>query len=521
MPSAPLLSVRDLSVRLPSESGFLPVVRGVSFDIAPGEFAAVVGESGCGKSMTAMALSRLPPTDRAEISGSVRLDGRDLLALSPHDLRTVRGRGISYVFQDPSSSLNPVLSIRTQLREALPPGTSRDEADRLLFGLLETVRVPDPARVLRSYPHELSGGLQQRVGVAMAVAASPRLLVADEPTTALDVTTQRSVLELLDRIRRERGIALLLITHNLGLVARHADNVHVMYAGEIVESGPVTDVLGHPAHPYTEGLLGAVPSLDLQSIDDLHGIPGRVPMPSEWGAGCAFAPRCARHIPECDVSQSVCQSVCLSVPSSDGSTDGPTDRRTDRPTDGPTDGPTDRQTDRRFCRCLRAGFSLLEVMAVLLILSILAGFVVGQSKLAKVKGEEARARTDLAHIHAALDRYHDAFGHYPSSADTVRESGRPEGSCIVTNLRAWAEAPSWMSDGVDNADDVYCLRNYFPEATERRGDDDAPFTGLDPWNRPYRYIHDPDVAPDVYRVFSFGPNDPKGEYPDRWIFFDR
>ncbi len=473
----PVLSVRNLCVGLRTETGVSRVVRDVSLDVAPGEFAAIVGESGCGKSMTAMALSRLPPTDNADVSGSVLLDGTDLLRLPPRRLRAMRGRGIAYVFQDPSSSLNPVLTIRTQLREALPPGTPRAETDRILTELLETVRVPDPARILKSYPHELSGGLQQRVGVAMAAAASPRLLVADEPTTALDVTTQRSVLELLDRLRRERGIALLLITHNLGLVARHADTVHVMYAGEIVESGPVREVLGHPAHPYTEGLLGAVPSLDMRSIDDLRGIPGRVPMPSEWGTGCAFAPRCPKAAPRC---------------------------RTDHP-----------------CRQLRrTGFSLLEVLASLVILSMLAAFVVGQSRLAKIRGEEARARSELGAVHAALERYRDAMGHYPSSLDTAStDSGEPPGSCIVTNLLAWAKAPSWTMDGVTSADQVFCLRNFMPEASGRHRDDDAPFTGLDPWNRPYRYLHDPDATPDSYRLFSYGPNDPTGKYPTRWIFF--
>ena len=473
----PVLSVRHLCVGLRTEAGASRVVRDVSFDVAPGEFAAIVGESGCGKSMTAMALTRLPPTDRADVSGSVLLDGEDLLRLSPRRLRALRGRGIAYVFQDPTASLNPVLTVRTQLREALPPGTPRAETDRILTGLLETVRVPDPARVLRSYPHELSGGLQQRVGVAMAAAASPRLLVADEPTTALDVTTQRSVLELLDRLRRERGIALLLITHNLGLVARHADTVHVMYAGEIVESGPVPDVLGHPAHPYTEGLLGAVPSLDMQGIDDLRGIPGRVPLPSEWGEGCAFAPRCPKAGPRC-------------------------------------------RTEHPCRRARRAGFSLLEVMASLLILAILAGFVVGLSRLAKTRGEEARVQADLGAIHAALERYRDAMGHYPSSRETAAsDSGEPEGSCVVTNLSAWAEAPAWMMDGVTSADDVFCLRNFLPEASERRRGGDAPFTGLDPWNRPYRYFHDPDISPDTYQLLSYGPYDPKGKNPSRWIFF--
>ena len=478
MPS-PALSVRDLCVSLPTEAGYLDIVRHVSLDVMPGEFAAIVGESGCGKSITAMALALLPPTDRAAVSGQVLLDGRDLLTLPPEELRGVRGRGIAYVFQDPSSSLNPVLSVRTQLREALPPDMPRKEADRRLAELLETVRIHEPERILRSYPHELSGGLQQRVMVAMAAAASPRVLVADEPTTALDVTTQQSVLELLDNLRRERGIALVLITHNLGLVARHADRVHVMYAGEIVESGAVPDVLGHPSHPYTAGLIGAVPSLDMKGPGDLRGIPGRVPMPSEWGEGCAFAPRCARAVPECRLPR------------------------------------------RRTClRPLRAGFSLLELMAVLLILAMLAGLVIGQARLARVRGEEARVRIDLGHVATALERYRESMGHYPSSAD-AKSDGSGDGSCIVTNLNAWDSAPVWMMDGVENADDVHCLKNFFPEANEVQEDGDEPFSGLDPWSRPYRYFHDPETAPDTYRVFSLGPNDPDGTHPDRWIFLER
>jgi len=291
----PLLHIDSLRVSFPAERpGQTPlaVVRDVTFSVQSGEFAALVGESGCGKSITALSLTRLPPTDQAIVEGDVRLDGKSILALTGRKLRHVRGRGIAYVFQDPTSTLNPVLRIGEQLREALPPSLSAAQGRAQLLELLATVQLPDPSHILRQYPHELSGGMQQRVVVAMAAASRPRLLVADEPTTALDVTTQQHVLELLDALRRQRDMGLLLITHNLGLVARYADRVGVMYAGELVETGQAVSVLAHPRHPYTAGLLASVPSLDLKSVTDLQGIPGRVPHPSEWPGGCAFAPRC-------------------------------------------------------------------------------------------------------------------------------------------------------------------------------------------------------------------------------------
>ncbi len=472
----PILSVRGLSVAFPSPhrrrkgppdtgDGAIPTVRDVSFDVRRGEFAALVGESGCGKSLTAMAIMRLPPTDGAVLGGSVRVAGREVLSLPARELRTLRGRMVSYVFQDPSSSLNPVLAVRTQLREALPRGLSQAEAEHRLRTLLETVRVPDPERILRAYPHELSGGLQQRVGIAMAAAADPALLVADEPTTALDATTQRSVLELLDRLRRERGIALLLITHNLGIVARHADNVHVMYAGEIVESGPADTVLRTPAHPYTRGLLGAVPALDLDGLGHLHGIPGRVPPPEERGEGCAFAPRCERAEEECHAPAA----------------------RTPRPVGA-----------NRTVRCRRLAFTLLETLTVLLILSLLAGLTVGQIRLAKVRRDEAHARAELALLGHALEQYRAAFDEYPPS---VRAEGDTPDTVAVTNILAWTHAPAWiLSDGVD---DTFCLGNFLPSAEQQRSI--SGFSGLDPWNHPYWYRHDPEAAPDSYLLYSQGP----------------
>ena len=565
--AAPLLSVRGLSIAFPTteDPAPAPVVRDVSLDVARGEFAAVVGESGCGKSLTAMSLTRLPPTDRALVRGSICFDGRELLDLPPKELRAVRGRGIAYVFQDPAGALNPVLRIRTQLAEALPPGTPRAEADRRLRALLETVRVPEPDRILRAYPHELSGGLQQRVGVAMAAAADPLLLVADEPTTALDATTQKSVLELLDSLRRERGIALLLITHNLGLVARHAESVHVMYAGEVVESGPAAEVLRAPVHPYTRGLFAAVPSLDMRGIDDLQGIPGRVPLPGERGEGCAFAPRC----PHAEAACARPEARILHTRSSHAEAEGAAAARpishaefaeyaeaegaararqkshaefaeyaeplrgmnltrssqsTQRQRHGssaahlspltshlsplPSSLPPSERGGAaggaavpRRVRCRRA-FTLLETLTVILVLTVLAAIVVGQARLAKIRGEEARARAELGQIRSALEAYRDAFNFYPPSAE--EENGKAT-ICVLTNIHAWAHAPSWCLSDDPNTDDVYCLRNYLP-GSEPQEDSVAGFSGLDPWNHPYFYRHDPDEAPDSYLLYSAGPD---------------
>lgn len=300
----PLLDVEQLRVRFPAgpDQEPLTVVRDATFTVQPGEFAALVGESGCGKSITALSLTRLPPTDTALVEGRQRFEGRDLTALSARDLRLLRGRGIAYVFQDPASALNPVLRIGEQLREAFPRGSHRGaRREAACEDLLRQVRLQEPRAILRAYPHELSGGMQQRALIAMAIAARPRLLVADEPTTALDVTTQRQVLDLLEELRTALGMAVLLITHNLGIVARFAERVHVMYAGETVESGETRALLTTPRHPYTTGLLAAVPRLDEPSIERLRGIPGRVPPPSEWGHGCVFAPRCRQALACCAV----------------------------------------------------------------------------------------------------------------------------------------------------------------------------------------------------------------------------
>ena len=297
-PASPLLEIRGLSVGFRSGGDDVVVVRDVSFSIGEGETVALVGESGCGKSVTALSLTRLLPQPPAYYpAGRILLEGRDVLEMSSAELRGIRGSEIAYVFQDPGTALNPVFRIGFQLEEAVSGNKkeSREEALRLL----SLVGLPDAESCLRAYPHELSGGMQQRVVIAMALACRPKLLVADEPTTALDVTIQAQILDLLKNLQSEFKMAVLLITHNLGLVADVADRVNVMYAGSLVESGGVVDVLSNPQHPYTEGLLKAVPRLDAaQTGERMQGIEGAVPVPGQLPAGCPFAPRCSR-VMEC------------------------------------------------------------------------------------------------------------------------------------------------------------------------------------------------------------------------------
>lgn len=271
-----LLEVSHLRVAFHRDGKEIVPVRDVSFAVPAHGRVALVGESGCGKSLTALSLARLSPTDRATVTGEIRFTGK-----------------IAYVFQNPTDSLNPVMRIADQIREALPKGLSRAAQMARVVELLTRTGLPDPQRAAHAYPCELSGGQQQRCMIAMALAAEPDLLVADEPTTALDVTTQKQVLELIDSLAAETGMAVLLITHNLGLVAGRMDVVNVMYAGRIVESGPVLEVLSAPRHPYTKGLLAAVPALDAPRDAPLADIPGTVPPPDAWPSGCAFWPRCA------------------------------------------------------------------------------------------------------------------------------------------------------------------------------------------------------------------------------------
>jgi peptide/nickel transport system ATP-binding protein len=293
---APLVAIRGLAVAF----GGQPALRGIDLDVASGEAVGLVGESGCGKSVTWLAALGLLPA-RAQVGGSVRIDGTELIDAPAATLDRVRGGRIAMIFQDPASSLNPVHRIGRQITEALTlhrgmtGRAAREEARRLL----DQVGIPDAARRLDAYPHELSGGQNQRVMIAIALAGRPELLVADEPTTALDVTIQAQILDLLQQLRRDTGMALVLISHDLGVVADTCERVCVMYAGRIVEQAPTQRVFADAAHPYTRGLIGALPPID-GPRRPLLAIPGGVPEPWAMPPGCAFAPRCALHVAACD-----------------------------------------------------------------------------------------------------------------------------------------------------------------------------------------------------------------------------
>jgi oligopeptide/dipeptide ABC transporter ATP-binding protein len=295
-----VLEVEGLVTSFPSEAGRLPVVDRVDFALEAGEVLALVGESGCGKSMTALSVLRLVPRPGRMEAGRVRLAGREIQDLPVPEMRAIRGRGISMIFQEPMTSLNPVTRVGAQVVEALRlhERTSTGEARRRTLELFERVGIPDPAERFHAYPHELSGGLKQRVMIAMALVTRPRVLIADEPTTALDVTIQAQILELLRELREGFDTAILLITHDLGVVNELSDRVCVMYAGSFVEQGSRQEVLGAPRHPYTQGLLRSVPARARRG-EPLAEIPGNVPSPAEWPAGCSFAPRCPRVMPVC------------------------------------------------------------------------------------------------------------------------------------------------------------------------------------------------------------------------------
>ncbi|MBK3734885.1 ATP-binding cassette domain-containing protein [Azospirillum brasilense] len=298
VPNEPVLAVDGLSIGFQTRRGLLPAVRELSFSVRSGEMLAIVGESGCGKSLTALALLGLIPPPGRVTGGTVRLEGRDLLALDEAALRRVRGARIAMIFQEPMTALNPVLTVGEQIMEAIleHEPVSRKAARERTLALLERVRIPDPERRFAEYPHRLSGGMRQRVMIAMALAGAPAVLVADEPTTALDVTIQAQILSLIDELRREQGTAVVFITHDLGVVSRYVDRVLVMYAGRKVEERDTRDLFADPLHPYTRGLIAAQPRAGAGAAgavrERLAEIPGTVPALAAMPAGCAFAPRC-------------------------------------------------------------------------------------------------------------------------------------------------------------------------------------------------------------------------------------
>ncbi len=297
-----LLEIENLQTQFFTSGGIVRAVDGISYDVNEGETIAVVGESGCGKSVSALSVLRLIPDPPGRIvGGSIRFQGRDLLKLSDEEIRDVRGKDIAMVFQEPMTSLNPVLTIGRQLTETLEQhlSMSHEKANARAVELLGMVGISDPARRLKQYPHHLSGGMRQRVMIAMALCCEPKLIIADEPTTALDVTIQAQILELMKDLTRRLGVALIVITHNLGIVARYADRVNVMYAGRIIESGTANDIYHNPHHPYTLALLKSVPRMDQPRRGKLDPVQGQPPDLTRVGADCSFRPRCNFVIERC------------------------------------------------------------------------------------------------------------------------------------------------------------------------------------------------------------------------------
>jgi oligopeptide/dipeptide ABC transporter ATP-binding protein len=298
-----LLDVRNLRTFFHLRDSTARAVDGVSFSLDSGKTLGVVGESGCGKSVTALSILRLIPSPPARIeSGEILFQGKNLLDLDEDAMRSIRGAEIGMIFQEPMSALNPVFPVGDQVAEVLRlhRGASRDEARLEAIRLLDQVGIPSAASRARDYPHQMSGGMLQRAMIAMALACDPALLIADEPTTALDVTVQAQILELLRELQESRGMAILIITHDLGVVAEMADDIVVMYAGQVVESASVERLFAHPAHPYTEGLLRSIPKIgDIQRSRPLDSIEGSVPSASNWPEGCRFHPRCPYAHPEC------------------------------------------------------------------------------------------------------------------------------------------------------------------------------------------------------------------------------
>lgn len=299
---ATLLDIKNLQTHFFTEDGVVKAVDGVTYDLQEGETLALVGESGCGKSVSALSILRLIPNPPGRIvGGTVEFEGVDLLQLSEEEMRKVRGNRIAMVFQEPMTSLNPVLTIGRQLTESLElhRGLTKQQSKEEAGRLLELVGIPDGFNRLEDYPHQFSGGMRQRVMIAIALSCQPRLLIADEPTTALDVTIQAQILELMQRLSKELGAAILIITHNLGVVARYADRVNVMYAGRIIERGSAQEIYKNPKHPYTEGLLKSVPRLDQARTEKLDPIQGMPPDLVNLPPGCPFRPRCKYVIDKC------------------------------------------------------------------------------------------------------------------------------------------------------------------------------------------------------------------------------
>jgi len=294
-----LLEIKNLQLDFVTDGHAARAVDGVSIRMDAGETLCIVGESGCGKSVTAQSIARLVPTPPARyVSGEILLNGRDTLKMSPRELQAIRGGMVSYVFQEPSASLNPVFRVGAQIKESLKLHKPEKASDAEVIRFLKLVGIPAPESRMKNYPFEMSGGMQQRVMIAMALASEPKLLVADEPTTALDVTIQAQILDLLRDLKQRLGMAILLITHNLGIVGDMADRVAVMYAGQIVELAPARELLRRPLHPYTRALMASVPKLQ-GNHDRLAAIPGNVPRIGDFPPGCRFTPRCSVAKPEC------------------------------------------------------------------------------------------------------------------------------------------------------------------------------------------------------------------------------
>lgn len=297
----PLLEIKNLKLDFKQGDKLLRAVDGVSFGLEAGETVCLVGESGCGKSVTALSIARLVPTPPAYYpEGEILLNGRDVLKMGKNELRSIRGGVVSYIFQDPNASLNPVFRVGNQIKESLKLHRPQAATDAEVIRLLKLVGIPAPESRIRDYPHQMSGGMQQRVMIAMALASEPKLLIADEPTTALDVTIQAQIMELLLDLKKRLGMSILLITHNLGIVGDIADRLAVMYAGQIVEMAPANKMLKRPMHPYTRSLMNSIPKLG-HEMERLHAIPGNVPSIGFMPTGCRFHPRCPIAKSDCSL----------------------------------------------------------------------------------------------------------------------------------------------------------------------------------------------------------------------------